>query len=95
MPRRYRIRIVATSVVLWVLVRGVLMGGGVLVPTPIVSLAVLMVVFAIVRLDMRIMREDIFLANLGVRRWAIRVTSILPAFLLETTAAVMGRVLGW
>lgn len=94
MPLRYRIRLTASSVVLWALMRGILLAGGVLVPEPVVSLGIVSITLWLIRIDMRTMGEDVFLANLGVGRRTIWLVALSPALILEILAGVMGRALG-
>jgi len=94
MPGRYLIRITVSSVVLWGLMRGILTAGGAMVPQPIVSMAIVAIAVWLIRLDMRTMNEDVFLANLGVDRWRIWSAATVPALVLETAAAVVGRAMG-
>lgn len=91
MPRRYLVRLILSSIVLWTLMRGVLVGGGVLAPEPIVSILLVALAVWLIRIDMRYMDEDVFLANLGTDRWKIWSVAAGPAVVLELAASIIVR----
>ena len=83
------------SVAVWGLLRAILLAGGVIVPHPWVSVALLGFVVAVCRLDHRSLGVDTYLANLGVSRSAIYAAALAPAGLLEVGLAIGGRLAGW
>lgn len=95
MPRRYLVRFILSSITLWVLMRGILAGGGVWVPEPLVSLAVVAITLWLIRFDTRTMAEDVFLWNLGTPRWQVWAAAGGPALVLEIAVGIAARSLGW
>ncbi len=91
-PARQRVRLVVSAVVLWALIRGVLLGGGVLIPAVWTSVVLVLVVLVIVRVDMRALKEDLLLRNLGVSPAAVRLWVLVPAGTLELLASVGARL---
>jgi hypothetical protein len=80
----------------WLFLRAVLVaGGGGIHPHVTASVALVAIAGVTVFLDMRRMREVLFLEDLGVSRGALAVTVLAPVATLELAARVLVPWMGW
>ena len=83
-------RAVRKSTLLWVFVRGALGAFGVWAPSPITSLGVVALVCLLLSIDSKVLREELFLANLGIGTVGVIRFSAGVLLLYELVSAVVG-----
>jgi hypothetical protein len=94
-PPSFLVRGAALSVLVWTVLRGVLvLGGQPGAPHVAISALLVTIVALVVWLDMRRMRELVFLADLGVTRLAVCVATFVPGAVLELGARIAAPALG-
>jgi len=88
-PQPILTRTLAKTLGFWIVLRGLLVSVGVAVPEPVVSVLIVVVVLVLLVVDMTMVRERLFIENLGVGRMGILRTAAVAALILEVGTSLV------